>query len=282
MASSRSNIAKCLYPVDLLGQTVMRHVYLLIEFFELTFLSLRSVWYERPNYSRSILGEVLQQIYFIGWLGMPIIFALSLVTGAAAILQAVSQFNLVGGHEIIGQFLVLTIVREVAPLLTALIVIARSATAVATELGNMRANGEIEALQAMGINPYSFVVYPRLVGGIISVGALSFYFVFFALVGGYIITAFAHEMDPRFYFAVVLEALGEPEGWFLFILKVIVNAVMIFSIASYYGLQVRRSHHEVPVATTKAVMRCLSYVVSFNIGASVIFYLVLFSIRDAL
>lgn len=281
MASSRSNIAKCLYPVDWLGQRIMSHVYLLIEFFELTVLSLRSVWYERPNYSRSILGEVLQQIYFIGWQALPIIFALSVVTGAAAIWQAVSQFNMLGGQEIIGQFLVLTIVREVAPLLTALIVIARSATAVSTELGNMRANGEIEALQAMGINPYSFVVYPRLVGGTISVGALSFYFVFFALVGGYVVTAFVHEMDPRFYFAVVLEALGDPEAWLLFILKVIVNAVMIFSIASYYGLQVRRSHHEVPVATTKAVMRCLSYVVTFNVGASILFYVALFAIRDA-
>ena len=81
---------------------------------------------------------------------------------------------------------------------------------------------------------------------------------------------------------VVLEALGEPEGWFLFVLKVIVNAVMIFSIASYYGLQVRRSHHEVPVATTQAVMRCLSYVITFNVGASIIFYIVLFAIRGAL
>lgn len=282
MASSRSKLAKWLYPIDWLGHAIMSYVYLLIEFSELTYLSLRSVWFERPNYSRSILGEVLQQIYAIGWQATPIIFALSLATGAAAILQAVSQFNLVGGQEIVGKFLVLTIVREVAPLLTALIVIARSATAVATELGNMRANGEIEALQVMGINPYSFVVYPRLMGGIISVGALSFYFVMFALIGGYIVTAFAHEMDPRFYFDVVLEALGAPEGWFLFVLKVIVNAVIIFSIASYYGLQVGRSHHEVPVATTKAVMRCLSYVVSFNVGASILFYAVIFAVRGAI
>jgi len=281
MASSRSNIAKCFYPVDWLGKTIISHVYLLIDIFELTFVSLRSVWYERPNYSRSILGEVLQQIYFIGCQALPIIFALSVVTGAAAIWQAVSQFNMLGGQEIIGQFLALTIVREVAPLLTALIVIARSATAVATELGNMRANGEIDALQAMGINPYSFVVYPRLMGGTISVGALSFYFVFFALVGGYVVTAFVHEMDPRFYFSVVLEALGHPEAWFLFVLKVIVNAVMIFSIASFYGLQVRRSHHEVPVATTKAVMRCLSYIVTFNVGSSILFYIILFAARGA-
>ena len=282
MASRRSNIGICFYPIDCLGKAILKHVYLLIDIFELAFLSLRSVWYERPNYSRSILGEVLQQIFFIGWQALPIIFALSIVSGAAAIWQAVSQFNMLGGQEIIGQFLALTIVREVAPLLTALIVIARSATAVATELGNMRANGEIDALQSMGINPYSFVVYPRLLGGTISVGALSFYFVFFALVGGYVVTAFVHEMDPRFYFSVVLEALGHPQAWVLFILKVIVNAVMIFSIASYYGLQVRRSHHEVPVATTKAVMRCLSYIVTFNVGSSILFYIILFAVRGAL
>ncbi|PIE36940.1 MAG: ABC transporter permease [Gammaproteobacteria bacterium] len=279
---TRHNPARVFYPVDVLGRALMSHIYLLIDIFALAWLALRSAWLEKPNSSRSILGEVLHQVYFTGWQAMPIIFALGLLTGSAAILQAVSQFNVVGGQEVVGKFLVLTIVREVAPLLTALIVIARSATAVSTQLGNMRANAEIEALQVMGIHPYSFVVYPRLMGGILSVGALSFYFVFFALFGGYGLTAFFHEMDPRFYFDVVLSALGEPEGWFVFVFKVVVNAVLIFSIACYYGLHVRRNHHDVPVATTRAVMRCLSYVVTFNVGTSVLFYLLLFAIRGEL
>ncbi|MCK6599103.1 MAG: ABC transporter permease, partial [Bdellovibrionaceae bacterium] len=64
----------------------------------------------------------------------------------------------------IGNLLVLVLVREIGPLLTALVVIARSGTAVSTEVGNMRANREIEALESIGINPLSFIVFPRILG----------------------------------------------------------------------------------------------------------------------
>ena len=289
MGDEKSKLDILFAPTDKLGQALMRHAYLLIEIFELAVVSVRTTWEGRSRGTAiriishdSILAEILRQIYYSGWQAMPIIFALGVATGAAAIFQAVNQFNIVGGQEIIGQFLVLIIAREIAPLLTALVVIARSATAVAAHLGNMRANGEIDALQAMGIHPYSYVVYPRLMGGIISVGCLSAFFLFFSFTGGYIITSVYHEMDPRFYYSVIFTALGEAEGWLLFFVKVIGNAIMIFSIACYFGLQVKRSHHEVPIATTQAVMRCLSYVVTFNIGASIVFYVILFSVRGSI
>lgn len=266
----------------------MRHVALLLAIFELAIAAVRTTWEGRPKgkvrpYAHDTIGtEILTQVYFTGVQALPIIIALGLATGSAVIMQAVNQFNMVGGQQIVGQFLVLIIGREVAPMLVAIVVIARSASAVATHLGNMRASGEIDALEAMGIHPYRYVVYPRLLGGIISMGCLATYFLLFAFLGGYALTSFFHEMDPRFFTSLILDALGEFEGWFVFFLKVVVNAIMIFSIACYYGLQVERSHHEVPVATTKAVMRCLSYVVMFNIGASILFYIVLFATRGSL
>lgn len=288
MGVEKSKIDRLFAPTDWLGQALMRHAYLLIEVFELAVLAVWTTWsnrdrgFHRPYAADSIGKEILRQIYDNGCMALPIIFALGLVTGSAAILQAVNQFNMVGGQEIIGQFLVLTIAREIAPLLTALVVIARSATAVTTKLGNMRANGEIEALKVMGVHPYSYVVYPRLVGGIVSVGGLSAFFLLFAFMGGYVLTSVYHEMDPRFYYSLIMQALGEPEGWLLFFVKVVGNAIMIFSIACLYGLRVQRSHHEVPVAAANAVMRCLSYIVTFNIGASVIFYVLLFAVRGSI
>jgi phospholipid/cholesterol/gamma-HCH transport system permease protein len=91
------------------------------------------------------------------------------------------------------------IVREAGPLLVALVVIARSGTAVASEIGNMRANREIEALESMGINPLSFIVFPRVLGGVISVLCLAFYFNVLALVGGFLLTRFIQDMSFSFY-----------------------------------------------------------------------------------
>lgn len=284
----RTGLQRVFWPFDRAGHILMRHVSLLMAIFELTVVAVRTTWEGRPKgkvrpYAYDSIGsEILMQVYFTGVQALPIIIALGLATGSAAIMQAVSQFNMVGGQQIVGQFLVLTIGREVAPMLVAIVVIARSATAVATHLGNMRASGEIDALESMGIHPYRYVVYPRLLGGIISMGCLAAYFLLFAFIGGYVLTSVFHEMDPRFFASLLLDALGELEGWFVFFLKVVVNAIMIFSIACFYGLQVGRTHHEVPIATTKAVMRCLSYVVTFNISVSILFYMILFATRGSL
>src|SRR6202020_946151 len=92
----------------------------------------------------------------------------SLASGSIVILQSSSNLSLLGGGDLLGDLMVAIIVREIAPLLTALIVIARSGTAVASEIGNMRVNREIEALESMGIHPLGFIVFPRLLGGMVS------------------------------------------------------------------------------------------------------------------
>lgn len=81
---------------------------------------------------------------------LPLVSVLALGTGALVVMQALSNLSMFGGTQMIGSFLVAAIVREAGPLLVALVVIARSGTAVASEVGNMRANREIEALESMG------------------------------------------------------------------------------------------------------------------------------------
>lgn len=265
-------ISILLLPCDWLGQRVMQHAYLLTKLTKLVYLSVRTAMVEQFHGARSRISVIAEQIYYTGWQAMPIIFPLALVTGAVVIMQSASQLNIIGGRENIGRLLVVVLIRELAPLLTALIVIARSGTAVATDIGNMRANYEVEALEAMGIHPYGFIVFPRIVGGMISMICLSFYFTIIALYGGYLVTTPFIDLNLTLYFSSLDEAL-HVRDYVLFIIKTLASGLFIFAISSFYGLNVKHSHHEVPIATTGAVMKCLSYVIFFNLGATFVFYL---------
>lgn len=218
------------------------------------------------------MSVVSAQIYFTGWQAMPIITVLALSAGSIVIMQSNAQLSLLGGNEMIGNLLVAVIVREISPLLTALIVVARSGTAVASEIGNMRVNKEIEALEVLGINPLSYIVFPRLLGGVVSVLCLSFYFILISLLGGFLVTKLVHDMPFSFY-ADSLASAFQAEDVYLFLLKNIFSGLIIFTVCCYQGLLVKQSPHEVPQVTTKAVMNSVIYVIAFNVTVTTLFYL---------
>jgi phospholipid/cholesterol/gamma-HCH transport system permease protein len=238
----------------------------------MVYLALRAALSDQAQGLRTVFGVISAQIYFTGWQAMPLISVLALASGGLVVLQSAAQLSLLGNSNLIGNLLVVIIVREVGPLLTALIVIARSGTAVASEIGSMRVNREIEALESMGINPLSYIVFPRLVGGVISVLCLAFYFNVIALLGGFLVTSFIHDMPFSFYSASLAQAFAiEDVG--IFLLKNTFSGVMIFVIACYQGLLVEQSPHEIPQVTTRAVVNSVVYVTAFNLSVSTLFYL---------
>lgn len=236
------------------------------------YLSFRSAFFDRSQGFRQIFGVVSAQIYFTGWQAMPLITVLALAAGGIAIMQSSAQLTLLGGTAMLGNILVTIIVRELAPLMTALIVIARSGTAVASELGNMRVNREIEALEVMGIHPLSYIVFPRLAGGVLSVLCLAFYFNAISLIGGYLVSRAIHDLPFMFYF----ESLAGAFTWediILFLLKNGFSGLIIFVIACQQGLSVQLSSHEVPQVATKAVVHSIIAVTTFNMTVTILFYL---------
>ncbi len=258
--------------LDSLGRKVTNNIEYTLKVLLMVYLSFRAAFRDQAQGLRTIFSVVSAQIYFTGWQAIPIISVLALATGTITIIQSSSQLSLLGGTEMIGNLLVVIIVREVGPLLTALVVIARSGTAVSTEVGNMRANREIEALESMGINPLSFIVFPRILGGVISVICLCFYYVAIALLGGYLISRLILEMPFSFYLASLVSAIAVEDG-FLFLIKTAFSGVIIFVVSCYQGLLVKRSPHEVPQVTTKAVVDSIIYVTVFNMSVTAMFYL---------
>ncbi|PIS09857.1 MAG: hypothetical protein COT73_12515 [Bdellovibrio sp. CG10_big_fil_rev_8_21_14_0_10_47_8] len=206
----------------------------------MVYLALRAALLDQAQGFRTILSVISAQIYFTGWQAIPLISVLALASGGIVILQSSSNLNLLGGAQMIGNLLVVIIVRELGPLMTALVVIARSGTAVASEVGNMRANREIEALESMGINPLSYIVFPRIVGGVISVVCLAFYFTVISLIGGFLLTKLLQDLPMAFYLDSLANALAFEDLW-LFLLKNIFSGIIIFVVSCYQGLSVKRS-----------------------------------------
>lgn len=259
-------------PVDGLGRKAFSIMTYTWRVFLMVHLSMRAAMYDQSQGLRTIFGVVSSQIYFTGWQAMPLITVLALATGGIIVLQSSMQLTLIGGASMLGNILIVVIVREVGPLITALIVIARSGTAVASEIGNSRVNREIEALEAMGINPLSYIVFPRIVGGVISVVCLAFYFNVIAIAGGFFVTRLLHDMTFGFYVNSLAEAMAvEDVG--LFFLKNGFSGLIIFIVACYQGMLVKQSSHEVPQVTTKAVVNAIIYVTTFNMSVTTLFYL---------
>ena len=258
--------------IDDLGTRVTSAVTYTLHVWMMVYLSIRAAVFDQAQGLRTVFGVVSAQIYFTGWQAMPLITVLALATGGIVILQSSAQLSLLGGSSMLGNILVVIIVREVGPLVTALIVIARSGTAVASEIGNMRVNREIEALECMGINPLSFIVFPRIVGGVVSVLCLAFYYNAIALLGGFLVQRALNDMTFGFFAETLANALtAEDVG--LFLLKNGFSGMIIFVVSCYQGMLVKQSPHEVPQVTTNAVVNSVIYVTVFNLAVTALFYL---------
>lgn len=258
--------------IDAVGRKVIETITYTLQVLQMVYLSVRAAIHDQAQGLRTIISVVSAQIYFTGWQAMPLITVLALATGGIVILQSSAQLSLLGSAEMVGNLMVVIIVRELGPLVTALLVIARSGTAVASEVGNMRVNREIEALEAMGINPLSYIVFPRIAGGVVSVLCLAFYFCAIALLGGFLVTRFINDMPFAFYADSLARAFTVADVW-LFLAKNGFSGVIIFIIACYQGMLVQQSPHEVPQVTTKAVVNSVIYVTTFNLGMTTLFYL---------
>lgn len=257
---------------DSLGNRVLSAFRYTLEVCQMVYLSVRAAVYDQAQGLRTVFGVVSAQIYFTGWQAMPLITVLALATGGVVVLQSAAQLSVFGNASMFGNLLVVIIVREVGPLLTALIVIARSGTAVASEIGNMRVGKEIEALEAMGINPLSYIVFPRLVGGVMSVLCLAFYFNLIALFGGFLSTRALNDMTLSFFAESLANAIAIDDVG-LFLVKNTFSGMIIFTVSCHQGLLVKKSSHEVPQVATKAVVNSIIYVTTFNLLVSILFYL---------
>jgi len=201
---------------------------------------------------------LLKQIYFTGLEASKIIVTTAMILGTVIVAQVVS---LVGDNgSLTGRILVWVVLRELAPLLTAIIVIARSGTAIAAELGTMKINGEIESLETMGIPCERYLILPRIIGVATSVTILTLYFVLTAFIGSFVIASIGWHIPYGQFIQGIVSAFGFKELAMLF-LKSVSFGLVIPAICCSYGLSVGRSLTEIPQSATRAVITSLFAVI---------------------
>lgn len=197
---------------------------------------------------------LLKQLYFTGIESVGPVTVMAFLAGLIVVMQV---SDLVGRNELLTlQALIWTVVRELGPLLTAVIIVGRSSSAIASELAAMQVNGEINCLRRMGISPVAYLVVSRMLAMTITSLVLSFYFQVVAIGTGMVVTAWHIDVS---LFGEVGHFFGMISYLEIFaaLLKSICFGMLVSVVPCYYGLTVKRAMTEIPVAASRAVMRSL-------------------------
>jgi phospholipid/cholesterol/gamma-HCH transport system permease protein len=188
---------------------------------------------------------------------LPLFVFLSAALGLVIIGQMVSWLSRVGAVDFLGTVMVVVVVRELGPLITALLVLARIGTANVVELGTARATGEVEALEALGIDPVHYLVVPRVVGMALGTFALTVYLILGSLISGYA-WAFLQDVPlrPDQYLAQLASALSWVDFAFL-ALKTCGFGTLIAMVTCYHGLAQPLRLEEISNAVVRAVAQAV-------------------------
>jgi phospholipid/cholesterol/gamma-HCH transport system permease protein len=194
--------------------------------------------FEHPG--RRLAAETRnRQIVESGLHALPLLMVIAFAVGAIILAQTIDQLQRVGAAESIGNLLVVLVIRELGPLIPALLVLGRSGVATTLTLFNMRMNGEINALESMGIDPMRYLILPRLEGITTAVVCLTVFFNLFAILGAYLLAALTNlNVQPYTFFNRVADAMRWPDLILLY-LKANLFGLVIAGVCSYHGLIVR-------------------------------------------
>jgi phospholipid/cholesterol/gamma-HCH transport system permease protein len=209
----------------------------------------------RPTASSAVVRPLIgEQIARAGLRLLPMVLFLAAALGFAVIGQMVALLRQVGAQDLVGTVMVAAVVRELGPLVAAFVVLLRVGTGTVIELGSARALGEVEALEALGVDPVHYLVVPRVIGMAVATLALTVYFILATLCSGYLF-AFLQDvpLTPGEYFRQIALALT----WLDFVLLALKAAgfgVIIAVVTCYQGLAYPLQLSDVSPTTTVAVV----------------------------
>ncbi|MFT5808018.1 MAG: phospholipid/cholesterol/gamma-HCH transport system permease protein [Moritella dasanensis] len=241
-------------PVAQLGRSVIS---LLQNFGKATLFLLHSMihMFSRPWQWR----RVIEQLYFIGAKSIVVICVTGLFTGMVLGLQGYYTLSQFGSTGLLGSAVALTLIRELGPVLTAIMIIGRAGSAMTAEIGIMRISEQIDALKTMTIDPIRFLVSPRIIAALISFPLLTAIFDTVGIFGGYLTGSQLLGINPATYFYRVENSviMADVAGGFI---KSIFFAITVIAVCCYHGYytHTRRDNFGakgVGLSTTTAVVQ---------------------------
>jgi phospholipid/cholesterol/gamma-HCH transport system permease protein len=204
------------------------------------------------------LSKTVQQLYYIGATSTPIIMLIGLFTGMVLGLQSYHALVKFGAQGALGTLVSLSLVREMGPVLTAIMITARAGSAITAELGSQRISEQIDALDTMRIDSLRYLIAPRVAACVISIPMLTALFDIIGIIGGYISGVLLLGANAGTYFYRVQDSVDFKDVTDGFI-KAVVFAVIISTVCCYQGYfaHLRTDSHgakAVGLSTTSAVV----------------------------
>jgi phospholipid/cholesterol/gamma-HCH transport system permease protein len=254
--------------IGYIGRKTINAITNLLNLFALTYRIVTQV-YRRPSEGRVLIGRIIiQQLYFTAVQALPILIPIALLIGSMVVIQ----FAKISGQYDFGRLSVLLIVREIGPMITALLVILRSATAVTIEVSYMRVLNELDALEMAGVDPIRVVCVPRLAGITAAILGLFVVFDLVAILGGHaLIWVFTNNPTSHFLYQVARAVTPADIGVGMIKAVLFGHAITVTSL--YRGLEMKHRITEVPIATSRSAVECFLYCLVINIFISVLFYM---------
>ena len=203
----------------------------------------------RPFYLR----DTIEQMDYAGPGSLVIILLVSLFIGMALSLQLSAELTRVGLGIYTGKIIGISIIREIGPVLTALVFAGRVGSGVASELGSMILGHQVDTLRAFGVDPVRKLVTPRILGAVVMLPALTVLGDAFSLLGGHFVTVVVGRQSGTFYWSSVVETL-DIENVFAGMIKPFIFGYIIACICCYMGLSTKGGAIGLRKTTTKAVV----------------------------
>lgn len=218
---------------------------------EIFFFSLRMTGavFGRPIY----LAETMEQLYLIGVGSLYLVVLTGIFAGQGFALAFSVELADFGAKNYLGRVMAIAIVRELGPVLTALMIAARVAAGITAEIGAMKSSNQIDAMVAFGIDPLKKVAAPRLLSLVIMVPALTVICDVIAIFGAYVIAVFVAHVTSTMYWSAVKQRLIFG-NIFIGLLKPVIYALVIAFISCYKGFTAEGGTKGVGRATTESVV----------------------------
>jgi phospholipid/cholesterol/gamma-HCH transport system permease protein len=250
-------------PIGKLGRSGLAGVTALGRFG--VFLGQALFWLAVPPFK---VQQLVRRLSFIGVRSLSVILLTGLFTGMVLGLQGVLMLRRVGSEAFVGPLVAISLVRELGPVLSALMVTGRAGSALAAEIGVMRITEQIDALTVMALNPMRYLVVPVLVAGVITLPLLCWIFDVVGIFGGYLIAVGLFGVSSGTYFGQIETLLSTTDIWVGF-WKSLVFGLLVTWVATYKGYYVGHGAEGVGRATTEAVVLAsvLILVVDYFLGS---------------
>jgi phospholipid/cholesterol/gamma-HCH transport system permease protein len=220
----------------------------------------------RKAFALQVLSIGVEPFWFIG--------AVAVFVGISVVVQLTFWVGETGQSQLLGPLLVAVIARELGPVLINLVVIVRSGSAMTTELGVLKINGQVRALEAQGCDPFTHLVLPRVLGMAVSTFCLTIVFILVAFASGYLFAAWVGKGgNDLVLFADTVSSAVHPKDVFNILAKSVLPALFASASCCIGGLGVGESVTEIPQATQRALTRSVAGLFVISAVVSLLTYL---------